>query len=238
MASPSNRSRASRMVTKFPKDFDIFSSPSPTLRTAAQCIQVCEYSFPLAASLCAISFSWCGNIRSGPPPWMSSVSPRCFLAMALHSMCQPGRPRPQGDAQEGSFSFAVFHSAKSSGASLPSPTPTRAPAWLPSRLHFESRPYSVKLRTRKYTSSPPGSPELPVYACRLSSNLDTISMISGMHSDTRGSTVGGWQPRLAASRCISSSMRRASASAVSPFSRLLLMILSSMSVTFRTNLTV
>ncbi len=25
---------------------------------------------------CAISFSWCGNVRSSPPPWMSNSAPR------------------------------------------------------------------------------------------------------------------------------------------------------------------
>ena len=45
--------------------------------------------------LCATSFSWCGKTRSMPPPWMSKTSPRCFQLMAEHSMCQPGRPRPQ-----------------------------------------------------------------------------------------------------------------------------------------------
>ena len=32
--------------------------------------------FPVAASACATSFSWCGKTRSTPPPWMSKVSPR------------------------------------------------------------------------------------------------------------------------------------------------------------------
>ena len=31
-----------------------------------------------------------GRSRSMPPPWMSKVSPRCFAAIAEHSMCQPG----------------------------------------------------------------------------------------------------------------------------------------------------
>ena len=33
--------------------------------------------------------------------------------MAEHSMCQPGRPGPQGLGQEGSPGLAVFHKAKS-----------------------------------------------------------------------------------------------------------------------------
>jgi hypothetical protein len=33
--------------------------------------------------------------------------------MAEHSMCQPGRPWPQGEAHEGSPCLAAFQSAKS-----------------------------------------------------------------------------------------------------------------------------
>ena len=56
-----------------------------------------------------------------PPPWMSKVSPRCFQAMAEHSMCQPGRPgvaMPAGESQAGSPGFDGFHSTKSIGAFL------------------------------------------------------------------------------------------------------------------------
>ncbi len=54
---------------------------------------------PYAASLCAISFSWCGNIRSTPPVWMSIVALNIFLIMAEHSICQPGLPLPKGVSQ-------------------------------------------------------------------------------------------------------------------------------------------
>lgn len=33
--------------------------------------------------------------------------------MVEHSMCQPGRPWPHGEPQNGSWGFAAFHSAKS-----------------------------------------------------------------------------------------------------------------------------
>ena len=49
-----------------------------------------------AAFDCASSFSWCGKTRSSPPPWMSNCAPRYFVAIAEHSRCQPGRPRPHG----------------------------------------------------------------------------------------------------------------------------------------------
>src|SRR5256886_6349386 len=35
--------------------------------------------FPVAPSLCAISFSWCGKMLSTAPVWMSNVSPRYFI---------------------------------------------------------------------------------------------------------------------------------------------------------------
>ncbi len=47
---------------------------------------------PVAASLWAISSSWCGKIRSTPPVWMSNDGPRWAMLIAEHSMCQPGRP--------------------------------------------------------------------------------------------------------------------------------------------------
>ena len=56
--------------------------------------------------------------RSWPPPWMSITGPRMFSIMAEHSMCHPGRPRPQGLSQNGSPSFAAFHSATSAGCLL------------------------------------------------------------------------------------------------------------------------
>src|SRR2546422_10439263 len=84
-----NFSKISRTVKKLPSDFDIFSLSTVT---KPLCIQYRANSLPVAAQDWAISFSWCGKMRSWPPPWMSNVSPRCFIAMAEHSMCQPGRP--------------------------------------------------------------------------------------------------------------------------------------------------
>ena len=69
----------------------------------------------------ASSFSWCGKRRSSPPPWMSNSAPRYLPAIAEHSRCQPGRPRPHGVGQDapGSPALAPFHSAKSRGSRLP-----------------------------------------------------------------------------------------------------------------------
>src|SRR3989442_11893868 len=36
---------------------------------------------------CALQiYPWCGKMRTGPPPWMSKVSPRYFMLIAEHSM--------------------------------------------------------------------------------------------------------------------------------------------------------
>ena len=55
-----------------PSDFDIFA---PAIVTQPLCIQYCANPSPAALD-CARSFSWCGNTRSSPPPWMSNVGPR------------------------------------------------------------------------------------------------------------------------------------------------------------------
>lgn len=58
--------------------------------------------------------TWCGNLRSSPPLWISILSPRIFDAMAEHSICQPGRPSPhRALGHLGSFSLDFFQSAKS-----------------------------------------------------------------------------------------------------------------------------
>lgn len=61
----------------------------------------------------ASSLSWCGNLRSTPPVWMSSDLPHIAEAITEHSMCQPGRPRPHGESHQGSPSFDLFQRAKS-----------------------------------------------------------------------------------------------------------------------------
>ena len=71
------------------------------------------------ASLCAISFVWCGNRRSTPPECTSMRPSLIVLKMlndiAEHSMCQPGRPSPHGELHIGSPGLLAFHSAKSLG---------------------------------------------------------------------------------------------------------------------------
>jgi hypothetical protein len=83
---------------------------------------------PRAARVCAASFSWWGKIRSEPPPWISKSRPSKLSAIAEHSMCQPGRPAPQGASQAvSSAGFSAFHRAKSSGSRLREEPSTSSP---------------------------------------------------------------------------------------------------------------
>lgn len=65
-------------------------------------------SLTVNPSDCATSFSWCGKTRSMPPACTSTVSPRNRRAMALHSMCHPGRPFPIGVSQNTSPSSGLY----------------------------------------------------------------------------------------------------------------------------------
>src|SRR5215212_3041466 len=95
-----------------PRDFDIFSELIVTM-------PVCNHNLAKRvsekASDWAISFSWCGNIRSFPPPCISKGLSKYFKAIAEHSMCHPGLPLPHGLCHAGS-SEENFHKAKSSGS--------------------------------------------------------------------------------------------------------------------------
>src|SRR6201997_446774 len=112
--SPGQSANNSRMVTKLPSDFAIFL---PSTCRKPLCIQKSAITGEWKAQrVCAIYFLGCGNTRSMPPPWMSNVSPKCFHAIAEHSICQPGRPSalmPDGDGHDGSPGFDGFHSTKS-----------------------------------------------------------------------------------------------------------------------------
>src|SRR3989344_8317222 len=88
------------MVTKLPRDLDIFF---PLTVRNPECNQYLTIGFlPEIASIWAISASWWGKIKSLPPPCMSYCVPKNFWVIAVSSMCQPGRPRPKGDGQDGS----------------------------------------------------------------------------------------------------------------------------------------
>jgi hypothetical protein len=60
--------------------------------------------------------------------WMSNDGPRCFIDMAEHSMCQPGRPLPIAVSHDGSPGFGPSRPAKSRTSSLAySSLSTRSP---------------------------------------------------------------------------------------------------------------
>ena len=131
----------------FPTDLDIFSEASWSIPL---CIHTFASGLPRPASVCAASFSWCGNTRSMPPPWMSNSRPSSSSAIAEHSMCQPGRPRPHGESQAvSSPSFVAFQSAKSSGSCLRSAPSTPSPWSIWSTSRRDSAPYASSERTRK-----------------------------------------------------------------------------------------
>src|SRR3954454_13791756 len=92
---PRTRFSTSGTSMELPSDFDIFS---PAVVIHALWSQYDANGWPAARDW-AGSFSWWGNRRSTPPPWMSNAGPRYFAAIAEHSMCQPGRPGPYRDGQ-------------------------------------------------------------------------------------------------------------------------------------------
>ena len=66
------------------------------------------------------------------------------MLMALHSMCQPGRPSPQGLGQNTvpSSGTRAFQSAKSATASFSySSLRTRSPTRISSKFSFTNCPY-------------------------------------------------------------------------------------------------
>src|SRR5271157_4413425 len=134
----------SLMVKKLPSDFDIFSLLTFTKPLWTQNL---ASGLPVAPSDWAISFSWWGNIKSSPPPWISKVSPRKFWLIIEHSICHPGLPLPQGLSHHGSPSLLAFHRAKSRGYLFFSLTSTRAPAIISSRFLPESFPYPLNFST-------------------------------------------------------------------------------------------
>src|SRR5581483_2901476 len=132
-----------RSETSLPSDFDIFS---PAKLSIPFCVQMRANSCPSALD-CASSFSWWGKTRSSPPPWISNAGPKASSAIAEHSMCQPGRPRPQGESHDvSSPGLFAFQSAKSRGSffsGFGSCSSTWSGRWP------ESRPYCGSRATEK-----------------------------------------------------------------------------------------
>ena len=59
---------------------------------------------------------------------MSIDSPKTAEAMTEHSICQPGRPLPQGESQDGSPGLDIFQRAKSRDDRFSESSAERAPA--------------------------------------------------------------------------------------------------------------
>ena len=120
-----------------PSDFDIFSA---SVSIMPLCIQIRAKPRP-AASDWAISFSWWGKTRSEPPPWIAKEGPSSRSAITEHSMCQAGRPGPQGESQlVSSPSLWDFQRAKSSGLSFSDSAPASSPWSMSSGRRLESLP--------------------------------------------------------------------------------------------------
>ena len=114
------------------------------------CIQRSTNFSPVAASLWAISFSWWGKMLSTAPVCTSKCGPKYFMLIAEHSMCQPGRPGPQGESQVGSPGFAAFQRTKSLMSSFSySSSATRSLRRACERSIPESRPYAGNVEIRK-----------------------------------------------------------------------------------------
>mmetsp|Transcript_10035 Transcript_10035/g.38001 ORF Transcript_10035/g.38001 Transcript_10035/m.38001 type:complete len:423 (-) Transcript_10035:369-1637(-) len=180
-------SNSSRTVMKF---FRLLLILRPSMCRCPACSHSLTHSLPLrkCASHCAISLQWCGKHKSTPPLWISSCSPKREYVIALHSMCQPGRPGPHLDSQLISPGFDVFHSAKSRGLFF-SPS---AFGLSPSSESTASRSFGYfmpsiweNLATSKYT------PDATAYAKPFSSIFSTNARISSMCSVTRVTALGG-----------------------------------------------
>ena len=82
---------------------------------------------------------------------MSTPPLKILLIIAEHSICQPGLPSPHGEFHEGSFSFDIFHNAKSSLFFLSDSISTLVPETTSSFFLPESFKYFSYLSTSKYT---------------------------------------------------------------------------------------
>ena len=121
---------------KFPRDLLILM---PSTLMWPLCIQKLARWLLFRAILWAISFSWWGNFKSTPPPWISIFSPNKAFIMTTHSVCQPGIPIPHGDLNC-SPSVVLRHKAKSRGSSFFSSISTRDPDSKSSRVLLDKIP--------------------------------------------------------------------------------------------------
>ena len=101
-------------------------------------------------------------------------------------MCQPGRPVPQGESQDGSPGLARFHSTKSSGSRL-CLVDLDARAGAQVRELLAGQLAVVREASRRNRST---SPLAPTYALPLATSVAIIATISGMNAVARGSWSG------------------------------------------------
>ena len=157
-----------------------------------------------------------------------------LVDIAEHSICQPGRPSPQGDGHEGSPGFACFHRTKSSGSSFASSTLHARPGAqnhrcaCPTVVHTPGicAPSTARRHRRRHRQTP------------LSIKVWVMAMISVRHIRWRAARrSGSCRPSVAQSSCMARVKRLARSFQFSPASAARAMILSSMSVTLRTKVT-
>ena len=127
------------------------------MRVRPLCIQYVANGLPVSDSDWASSFSWCGNMQVEPAAVDVEASRRgSFMLMAEHSMCQPGRPGPQGLSHAGSPGLAAFQRAKSAGlrfaATLDRARRPPAPPGRGCRACRSRGPWSRRSRRRRRTA--------------------------------------------------------------------------------------
>ena len=203
-----------------PSDFDILSllPLDSSIIRCSTCTQNRENGLPVAPSLCAISFSWCGKIRSTPPAWMSiGASPSRRSAIAEHSMCHPGRPGPIPESQVGSPCFRRLPHDEVAGVFLVVLVAVDARAALDAGV-IEARELAVLGERGDLEVDRPvasiGVPALFERADRLPHRLDVLgvgrarALLDGLQAERRGVLAVGLRR---SDRCTRAAARRPSA---------------------------
>ena len=94
--------RSPETKTRLPRDLLIFSPSSPIMPACTEARRV-RPGCPVSTSACDADISWCGKTRSRAAALhVEPVARAGSGAIAVHSTCQPGRPRPSGESQAGS----------------------------------------------------------------------------------------------------------------------------------------
>ena len=137
----------------------------------------------MVSLLTAGPFLWSPEPSSQAPEWspLSTPTPcasqvghcvshhgntKPYLEMVEHSMCQPGLPFPQGEAQNTSRGLAAFHRAKSLGCRLSESTANRSSDRSGARIY----------NRQTHTAPPPdgGRRHIPKMLCLPISDLTSL----------------------------------------------------------------